>query len=348
MDMRNYALYKLPYADTFTEIRSERAVRVLPSYDFIGREAGFVVAPFAVGVGTDIVLIQPDEVTEHQLQSQTGATATTVRVEEQEKDAMPDDSYSKDFNTFHEAICRGQFMKLVLSRSKVIDVKAQDYRELFLETCRRYPRLMVMLVSTPKTGTWLVASPEILLRSDGSWWRTMALAGTMPYKDGYQEWSEKNRHEQHFVEAYIEDRLSDYSIEILKDGPRTQRAGDLVHLCTDFRFRLAQGCGIGEVLASLHPTPAVCGIPKALAREFILTNEKTERRYFSGFMGPVGVGGETRLYVSLRCAELHDGSATLYAGGGIMPESTMQSEWEETEHKMKTIGVPLNLDRMTE
>lgn len=329
----SYAYYRMPYADSYTVVRSESKDRLLRNYEQIGHDTGFVIAPFNNDVYTPIVIIAPDSVEQHTLPQgdvpQRHATATSTNIS---------DGYEATFERFHNAICNGQFLKLVLSRSKEAELNTDDYEELFLEACRRYPRLMIMLVSTKVTGTWLVASPEILLTGDGAWWRTMALAGTMPYMDGYQEWSEKNQQEQRFVEAYIEDRLSDFSLEILKDGPTTKRAGNLVHLCTDFRFHIAPGCYIGELLASLHPTPAVCGIPKMKAREFIIENEQNERSYYSGFMGPVGINGETHLYVSLRCAKLEQGKATLYAGGGIMPESTLASEWDETEHKMQTIG----------
>lgn len=332
----NFAYYRLPYADKYTVIRSDKPERILTSYEQIGREPGFVIAPFINSRTTPIVFILPDHIEEIPIPVTEGVTddrevAVTTASEQ----------YEKAFATFHQAITEGHFMKLVLSRSFERELPDIEPEKLFLEACHRYPRLMIMLVSTETTGTWLVASPEILLTGDGSWWRTMALAGTMPYADGYQEWNEKNRQEQRFVEAYIEDRLSDFSVEILKDGPHTKRAGNLVHLCTDFRFHIAEGCYIGEVISSLHPTPAVCGIPKMKARDFILVSENTQRRYYSGFMGPVNIDSQTHLYVSLRCAQLMGNRAVLYAGGGIMPDSTLQSEWDETEHKMKTINALL-------
>ena len=332
----SFAYYRLPYADSYTGVRSDAKDQLLSNYEQIGHDEGFVVAPFTNEFFTPIVLIRPDSVERLALPAGdcNGSNGN------QQPSAMSE-VYESTFHCFHDAISHGQFMKLVLSRSKEVALATTDYESLFFEACRRYPRLMVMLVSTKITGTWLVASPEILLMGDGTGWRTMALAGTMTYREGYQDWSEKNQQEQHFVEAYIEDRLSDFALEIVKDGPHTKRAGNLVHLCTDFRFRIARGCFVGELLASLHPTPAVCGIPKMKARDFILNHENISRSYYSGFMGPVGIGGETHLYVSLRCAKLDDGKATLFAGGGIMPESTADAEWEETEHKMQTIGALL-------
>lgn len=336
----SFAYYRLPYGEKYTIVRSATADRILPAYENIGLSEGFVVAPFVNTKTTPIVLISPDDVEEKPVPDIMKGNTSRCRNCSERRHVT--DAYSNAFDNFHEAIVRGEFMKLVLSRTDEKNIPDVDVEELFFEACRRYPRVMVMLVSTSATGTWLVATPEILMTGDGTSWRTMALAGTMPYEEGYQQWNEKNQQEQHFVETYIEDCLSDFSTKIVKDGPRTQRAGNIVHLCTDFHFHLADGCSIGYVLASLHPTPAVCGMPKIKARDFIIANENVARGYYSGFMGPVGIGGMTSLYVVLRCACIKGNKAVLYAGGGIMPDSRLQSEWEETEHKMQTIGDLIN------
>ncbi len=330
----SFALYRLPYEDAYTEIRSERSPRCLASLHCVGQDEGFVIAPFDCSCkDTPIVMICPDSVERKPL-----AEDEALRQGGFVKSKDISMAYADDFRKFHDAVHEGRFSKLVLSRNKEILYDAADLRRLFFDACHRYPRLAVMLVSTPVTGTWLVATPEKLLTGDGTWWKTMALAGTMPFVEGFQEWSKKNQHEQHFVETYIETCLDHFGKDIIKDGPFTRRAGNLVHLCTDFRFHLAEGKTIGDVLASLHPTPAVCGIPKDAAFMFIKNHEHAPRLYYSGFMGPVGIEGKTDIYVSLRCARLSQGKATLYAGGGIMPESQVKAEWEETENKMQTIG----------
>ena len=63
------------------------------------------------------------------------------------------------------------------------------------------------------------------------------------------------------------------------------RAANLVHLRSDFSFTLPDNTHIGNLLQSLHPTPAVCGIPKKSAFDFIVRHEHTPRCYYSGFMG---------------------------------------------------------------
>lgn len=245
------------------------------------------------------------------------------------------DSYAKAFRSYHDAVASGRFHKLVLARKRRMDTACDTPLAQFEAACRRYPRMMIMLFSTPQSGTWLISSPEVLLESNREGLHTIALAGTMPYAEGYAEWNEKNKAEQHIVEQYIADTIAPLAHSIVKDGPYTMRAGNLQHLRSDFRFQM-NGV-VGQLIARLHPTPAVCGLPKQEAQRFIIENEGMERRYYSGFAGPV-TKDSMHLFVSLRCAELFSDHAVLYAGGGIMPDSQCESEWKETESKMQTIG----------
>ena len=119
------------------------------------------------------------------------------------------------------------------------------------------------------------------------------------------------------------------------------KAGNLVHLRSDFSFTLddslTDGNGLGKLVDALHPTPAVCGLPKQEAMEFIIANESIDRRYYSGYCGPWNVGGMTALFVSLRCMELSAHRSVLYAGGGLLAESSEESEWQETMMKMEAM-----------
>lgn len=117
----------------------------------------------------------------------------------------------------------------------------------------------------------------------------------------------------------------------------SRRAGNIQHLCTDFSFTLPDPDDVCKLLLRLHPTPAVCGVPRETALAAIAADEDSSRRYYAGFSGPLGLQGETRLYVSLRCMAFDQTEATLYAGGGIMPGSKLADEWEETCRKMQTM-----------
>ncbi len=325
--------YKHPYSDHYTVVRSSRQPLLLSSYDEIGREKGFVVAPFCNdSAATPIVLILPDECCEYPLPH--------VDVEEKAVAENPESvsaEYESAFKAFHDAVSAGQFRKLVLARRKEIQTDITDFEQLFFNTCARCPRQMVVFFTTPATGKWLIATPEQLFLQDESGCRTMALAGTMPYEEGACQWSEKNISEQKVVQDYIEDCLLPCSENINKSDVYNRRAGNLQHLCTDFNFSLKAEVEIGQIVSALHPTPAVCGLPKKEASEFIRNNEPAERKYYSGFIGPVGLNQKTSLYVSLRCAYIETNHAILYSGGGIMPDSELLSEWEETENKMRTM-----------
>ena len=102
-------------------------------------------------------------------------------------------------------------------------------------------------------------------------------------------------------------------------------------------FALADEVRIGNLLADLHPTPAVCGLPKKEAHHYILDNETCDRSYYSGFSGPLNLDGQTAMYVSLRCMRILDDRYRLYAGGGILPQSEEQQEWNETAAKMQAM-----------
>lgn len=345
MAVVSYAFYRLPYADSYTLVESEQAPLQLGGLEELGRVPGFAVVPFHSSESSSPLLILPDSITVRRLGTTVRKTAPAT---ETDAGHEPEPAYAAAFKAFHGAVCGGKLRKLVLARKKQLKLRLDcnladptAMRELFERACNMYPRLMIMLYSTPQSGTWFVASPEILLDGRGRSLHTVALAGTMPFQEGIVDWSDKNRHEQHIVEEYIEGILGQVSADVLKDGPVTMRAGNLVHLRTDFRFHLDPKLALGQLVSRLHPTPAVCGMPKQEAAAFISENEGFDRRYYSGFAGPVDLQGETHLYVALRCAELYsaaDGTvASLYAGGGIVPGSECLSEWLETESKMKTI-----------
>jgi isochorismate synthase len=205
--------------------------------------------------------------------------------------------------------------------------------------------MCVSLVSTPQSGTWLTATPEILLEGHGHEWRTIALAGTMRLRNDkadnegqHLRWSAKNIQEQRYVASYLADVLRRYADDRHEEGPRTVRAANLVHLRSDFTFTLNNNCTrVGELLEALHPTPAVCGLPKEEAQRFILAHEHTPRHYYSGFMGPLNIAQSTHLYVSLRCMHISTTACHLYAGGGLLRESIERQEWQETEAKMEAM-----------
>ena len=268
--------------------------------------------------------------------------------------------YHIDFSNFHSNLLNGEFQKIVLSRCvQEMRREEQSPLTLFQKACVLYPRMFISLVYTPQSGMWLMATPEILLEGGGNDWHTIALAGTMklegdslsfdlPPSQGETRmaditWTTKNIQEQRYVATYLMECLEHFSSQITEEGPYTARAANLVHLRSDFNFVMEDTQRIGELIRSLHPTPAVCGLPKQQAFDFIRRNESQSRQYYSGFSGPLNLSSDSRedaqthLFVSLRCMQILADSYVLYAGGGLLKDSVEEQEWEETEAKLETM-----------
>ena len=343
--MSAYALYRLPHADQYTQIEGETCECL--SCTQLNGQSGFVVAPFEVKEEQPIVLIRPDKVTSHPSPLTSHPSHLTSPL------SPLTSSYSIDFANYHSQLLQGTFRKIVLARqADETTLQPIDPVELFHCAGQLYPRMFIALVYTPQSGTWLTATPEILLEGSGCDWRTIALAGTMRLEDGQLDgegenttWSTKNIEEQRVVATYIVQCLEQFANDFREEGPRTVRAANLVHLRSDFTFTLPSDDRIGDLLQQLHPTPAVCGLPKREAFQFIIRNEYSPRRYYSGFMGPLQTPS-THLYVSLRCMNIEGNIYHLYAGGGLLRDSTLEQEWQETEAKLETMRRCLVTKRM--
>ena len=345
--MSGFAVYRLPYESHVTLVlQTDGEPMELSSCTELNGRKGFVVAPFEVRPDQPILLIHLDKV-------------ETIPLEEIAALPLPETithplgivggqrmHYAIDFANDHSQLELGTFRKIVLAHCSDEDTQdALSPIELFHRACMLYPRMFISLVSTTKSGCWLTATPEVLLEGDGkNQWRTIALAGTMQLK-GEQlkgegenlSWSTKNIQEQRYVATYIAECLEQFTRDFHEEGPFTARAANLVHLRSDFTFSLADSSRIGDLLQALHPTPAVCGLPKREAFQFIVRNEYTPRRYYSGFMGMLDPEHQTHLYVSLRCMNIEGRRYHLYAGGGLLKDSTEEQEWQEIEAKLETM-----------
>lgn len=353
-----FALYRFPYSGKCTLMHGD-GVELLYSYSDLTGRMGYVFAPFKITETHPLLIIRPKSVETFDLSGNIESRECLFL----NKDILRERTvYGKDFRCFHKCLMDGTFLKVVLSRSS--EEQAEDDINpvvLFKKACALYPRMFISLVSTPQYGTWLMATPEILLENKKDKWHTMALAGTMKPKDeellsqlpddemiAYMSamWDKKNIREQQYVAHYIDNILERYSENKEVKAPHTVRAGALFHLVTDFVFKLKSEQMLGQLIEELHPTPAVCGIPKNETYKYILDNETNERSYYSGFSGPIDYEGATHLYVTLRCMRIDGRKYLLYAGGGLLKDSEEQSEWLETEAKMETMRKCLAIKRI--
>lgn len=230
-----------------------------------------------------------------------------------------------------------RFQKIVVSRSFKSDSNT-PLETILNRLLFRYPEAMVYLWSHPKVGTWFGATPERLLSKKGDTVQTMALAATQTVKKNNQyHWSAKERNEQALVTQQIVEDLSSFiSRDALKiSTPYNKIAGNVVHLCTDLQAKIAN-IPLRQVIDVLHPTPAVGGIPRQQAIDFIDKEEGYDRQYYTGFLGPFS-SINTHLFVNLRCAKFSNQRVTLFVGAGITSESEASQEWEETQRKAETL-----------
>ncbi|MBT8316071.1 MAG: chorismate-binding protein [Lutibacter sp.] len=235
-------------------------------------------------------------------------------------------------------INKGNAKKIVLSRKEHIKIQDLDVFDVYKKMLYNYQNAFVYLWYHPSIGLWMGATPERLLSVADSTFKTMALAGTQLNEKGVNSvWKDKEQQEQKFVTDFIFESTKPYLNSIKISAPYTVEAGNVVHIRTDISGDLISPNLLSELVSSLHPTPAICGLPKAIATEFILKNEAYNRSYYSGFLGEINNENSTELFVNLRCMELKNKEAVIYIGGGITKDSIAENEWKETVAKSKVM-----------
>jgi len=230
---------------------------------------------------------------------------------------------------------KGTFEKVVLSRK--IDIsQSVDVIKSYQNLLKKYPTAFRYLWFHPKVGLWMGATPEQLAKIKDNTFETVALAGTQVFSEDVI-WQEKEIVEQQLVTNYIKSRTENLVESLQISDSYTQKAGNLVHLKSDISGKLKHNVSELEVINALHPTSAVCGMPLEVARNFLLENEKYNRKYYAGFLGEFEMQEQTNLFVNLRCCEIENDITTIYVGCGITKDSQANKEFIETENKAKTI-----------
>uniref|UniRef100_UPI0040497BEA chorismate-binding protein n=1 Tax=Fulvivirga sp. TaxID=1931237 RepID=UPI0040497BEA len=244
------------------------------------------------------------------------------------------------------AIQDSVFTKVVPSRKfeLKLNTKAKS-GSYFLELSKLYANAFVSITYTPEFGQWMGATPELLISTDKHIFRTIALAGTQSYDENQPlsevAWTQKEIEEQALVSRYIINCFKKIRLREFEEiGPKTVKAGNLIHLKTEYVVDMNETNfpELGStMLHLLHPTSAVCGMPLETSYDFLKKNEGYDRELFSGFLGPINFNNKSHLYVNLRCMKIEDDKITLFAGAGVTEDSIPEKEWLETEMKMKTL-----------
>lgn len=292
------------------------------------QEEGFVFAPF-LAQGKNVMIpsthqksFNPKEVfssTQVYSLSNEGKTAFTTKV-----------------TAAINEIKQGKIEKVVLSNAFDIPYQGEG-SILFHRLVNTYNNAFVYYWSHPETGQWLGASPERLISLKGGSFSTVALAGTLPSGGSEKDWTEKEKHEQQVVvDAIVAGLNQSGAAENIHIGERkTIKAGQLFHLQTPITAAIKAG-NLLSLVQYLHPTPAVGGLPKVTALDYILLHEGYDRTYYTGFLGPFSKGDTAHFFVNLRCGQLSDQGLKIYTGAGITLRSDPNKEWEEIRRKATT------------
>lgn len=240
-----------------------------------------------------------------------------------------------------KTINEGSFEKVVLARQELVELPSNDIKPIIERLLKSDITAFRYCFYSSETGLWMGASPEKLISINGGVLTTMALAGTQKFNNADVEWQQKEKDEQQYVADYISEVLKSVDLEPEASDRYTARAGNLMHLRTDIKCEIKHDTNIAEIITKFHPTPAVCGLPKLAAKEFILCAEAEPREFYSGYLGLMNITPQTiDLYVNLRCMKIEEGIARLYIGCGITSESIPEKEFEETvnkSHAMKRV-----------
>ncbi|WP_333695822.1 chorismate-binding protein [Flavobacterium sp.] len=321
-----FVAYVLPNSDVLT-LGEQKSSKL---HHFKGQD-GFVFTSF---LGTESVVIPFEDAVFNELRYSKKHLQPIVNPK-QKSDSEAGVFQRLVERAVHE-IHSGNLEKVVVSRV-IKSVFNEDCITAFENLIQRYHTAFRYLFYHPEVGGWMGATPEQLVQIKGKTFETVALAGT--YKGSlFKEWTSKEMHEQKMVTDYIVQTVAEFSSELDVSLPYTSEAGDLVHLKTNISGTLTSEKSGFDLVQSLHPTPAVCGLPKDRAVEFIMKNESYDRSFYTGFLGIKNEKrDEMNFFVNLRCLSFEGQNVNIYVGCGITGESNPEAEFYETEHKSQTM-----------
>jgi len=254
-----------------------------------------------------------------------------------QQESSTKDAYRQSFEKIKAAIHSQELSKVVLSRRKVISAVTDDLYQQYIDLKNTYPSAFSYLLHIPDYGTWIGASPELLLKADDHNYYTRAVAGTRSKSIGSKlPWKQKDVKEHAFVLTYLREQLNKQNVSYTVSENYTLDTGVVNHICADIEIIRSSELDLAAMITALHPSPALSGYPKEAATEMIAEIEKNDRAYYCGYLGPIDKS-RCQLFANIRCMQAYKNGYTLYLGGGIVADSVLEEEWQETEIKAETL-----------
>jgi len=298
-------------------------------------ESGFIFSPFDSEEKSVLLPIEKSEFIREKFQiEEKFLVKNDVKVDELHKE-----KHIRLVEKALDEINKNHLKKVVVSRQEEVLLDSFDLLTTFKKLLNNYVNAFVYVWFHPKIGLWFGATPETLLTISDYHFTTMSLAGTQVYADTKEVfWKSKELVEQQLVTDFIKNQLKPISSNLKIDKTETVKAGNILHLRSRIEGDLNKNSNLKELIRKLHPTPAVCGLPREKSKNFIIQNENYKRTYYTGFLGELNYQNKnSSLFVNLRCMNIEEKIAFIYVGGGITKESNAKKEWKETIAKSKTM-----------
>jgi menaquinone-specific isochorismate synthase len=229
-----------------------------------------------------------------------------------------------------DAIARDEVEKVVLARAVTVDADQPFDIRSVLTILRRSQPGCIVYADRGYAG----ASPELLVRKTGSIVNARPLAGTGVDTDTLLA-SRKDAHEHALVVEAVTDALRHWCSDVRAAGPAPVELADISHLATSVTARTrSDETSIADLVAALHPTPAVGGTPRDASLGMIDALEPEPRGRYAGPCGWIDRRGDGEFIVALRGGDISGTRAVLHAGAGIVAGSDPDLEWGETQQKL--------------
>lgn len=255
--------------------------------------------------------------------------------------------WKKQVEELLDLINKKKFQKIVLSRKVKYRLTTEIcLSEILNKLESRFPETTIYMIKR-KNSIFFGATPELLLKLDNKKIFTEALAGSAPRGKSYKEdkiyesdllISSKNREEQKIVTDYILNSILKFTTNIhFNKIPEIKKLSNIQHLNTKISAAIKNNVTVFDLINTIYPTPAICGIPAKKAKRKIHEIEEYNRGLYSGVVGWIDENLDGSFYVAIRSALINNNYLYVFAGCGIVTGSDPKLEYEETELKLNSI-----------
>lgn len=268
------------------------------------------------------------------------------------------EEYAQNVAAAVEILRRKEIDKVVLARSVKGSVPDPiDIGALALRLHQREPICTLYSLPIEESRRFVGVSPELLVQRFGAEVACNPLAGTIALPpntppENYQNWllgSAKNLHEHKLLVDEVVSVLAGYFDDVLADPmPSIMKLRTVAHLSSWIRASATNQSppSVMTLLRSLHPTAAVCGIPRVAAKELLTKLENNRRGNYAGPVGWIDATGNGQWWVGIRGVIVAGAQFEAWAGAGIVSESDPIAEREETKDKLSSVLTSILIDRV--